>query len=40
MYDFGEFNKISNNKTKYFRLRLTDEVRSERLKTDLRETWD
>ena len=28
------------NKTKYFRLRLTDEVSSERPKRDLRETWD
>ena len=28
------------NKTKYFRLRLTDEVRSERPKRDLRLTWD
>ena len=29
-----------NNKTKYFRLRLTDKVSSERPKGDLRLTWD
>ena len=28
------------NKTKYFRLHLTDEVRSERPMRDLRVTWD
>ena len=28
------------NKTKYFRLRLTDEVSLERHLRDLRETWD
>ena len=31
---------IKLNKTKYFRLRLTDEVSSERPKEDLRLTWD
>ena len=37
----GETHKFfDSNKTKYFRLRLTDEVSSERPVRDLRETWD
>ena len=34
------FSDFFYNKTKYFRLRLTDEVSSERSKRDLKETWD
>ena len=36
MYNFSE--GLKRNKTKYFRLRLTDEGSSERPKRDLRET--
>ena len=32
--------RIEKNKTKYFRLRLSDEVSTERPETDLRLTWD
>ena len=31
--------RLKKNKTKYFRLRLTDKVSSERPKRDLRDTW-